>query len=210
MADPNQEASKPSERTAADIHATRETEHPTDARLARLSTDILPQSPHILTSQGPLYGESFRQLYPQNDINWRRYSPFKPGEEDLQHASFHDRPDYDEFGMMFARTGWDDGNGNLAAPGTARNRTSNGGTPHQGQPPRKKITLAEYTSKDRTKTTAPAQKAATSEPKDGAVSDSKVGNETKTSNVTSKLQEEDHRGQKRYTCSKIVKVYEVD
>ncbi|KAL6720224.1 hypothetical protein ACLMJK_002145 [Lecanora helva] len=133
--------------------------HPVDSRLERLKEKVLPEAPYILSCPGSLRDEFVKIHYPQNAINWRKYSLFKPDEEELQYLTFKDRSTDSDIRSMYTRGGWDDGKGRIAAPEEPFSRTSSDGTPRPGQP-KKRITLAQYHTKDRSKATTPAPKPA--------------------------------------------------
>lgn len=86
---------------------------------------------------------------------WRRDTPFDEHEEELQYMTF--RQDMDG-SILQPRGDWDDGEGGLARPGESMSRTSSSRTPLPNQPPKKKISLADYHNLQKTKpkTTEPA------------------------------------------------------
>lgn len=181
-----------------DKQATSGVEHPVDAKLQKLTADVLPKSPYILTGRVSYNDEHVRNYYPQNTVNWRRYSPFKPGEEELQHVTYHDRSNEHDIRSMYARKGWDDGNGSIVGRGEPYNRTSNDGTPHQGQAPKKKITLAEYKNKDRSKAATSAPPPKVPKLNQDIKVDTKVTTDITTPKTASQSQQVEQRGHKRY------------
>ena len=178
--------------------AEKGAEHPVDARLRTLTEKVLPSAPYILSSSCSLKDEFVKSHYPQNAINWRKYSLFKPGEEELQYLTFKDRSDDSDVRSMSARGGWDDGKGRIAPPEEPYSRTSSDGTPRPGQAPRRKITLAEYQNKDRTKATIPASQPAASKPMEEAKTDHKTPIHTEKVEENTTSGEIKHHGQKRY------------
>ncbi len=111
---------------------------PIDARLQKLSDNVLPSSPYILTIPTN-YRVGSHQI---ND--WRRGSPFAAHEEQLSYLSFMART-FDEDNIMHAIGDWDDGNGAIKEkPSHVRSGTS---SPLPGQAPKKKISLADYKNK---------------------------------------------------------------
>ena len=144
---------------------TTKSEHPTDRRLERLTNDVLPTAPFMLTGLDALNDDYVKHHYPQNASNLRKNSLFKPGEADLQYLTFKDRSGDPDVRCIYTKGGWDDDQGNIAAPEEMRSRTSSDGTPRPGQPPKKKITLAEYKNKDRSRATSSASKPMLSDPK---------------------------------------------
>ena len=106
-----------------------------DARLQRITDEILPSSPYILTLPTN-YRVGSHQI---ND--WRRGTPFGPHEEQLSYLSFLPRT-FDEDNIMNAIGDWDDGEGAIKQKNpNARSGTS---SPLPGQVPKKKISLADY------------------------------------------------------------------
>ena len=109
-----------------------------DARLQRLSDNVLPKSPYLVVS-------SSNTVYRVNQYQaneWRRGSPFAANEEKLQYLSFNARDDP----MLHWVGGWDDGNGGIAEEQPRRASAGRSGTnsPLQGQVPKKKISLLDY------------------------------------------------------------------
>ena len=119
-------------------------EQPLDARLRRLKSKILPESPYILHVRS-----TYRQS-PEHANLWRVGTRFDPNEEELQYLTFKDRTN-DSTPGLFCRGGWDDGKGGLAPPEEPYSRTSSDGTPLQGQGQKKKISLADYNKRDKNK-----------------------------------------------------------
>ena len=109
-----------------------------DARLRRITDEILPSSPYILTLPTN-YRVGSHQI---ND--WRRGTPFAPHEEQLSYLSFLART-FDEDNIMNAIGDWDDGKGAIKEKNPhGRSGTS---SPLPGQAPKKKISLADYKNK---------------------------------------------------------------
>ena len=109
-----------------------------DARLQKLTDNVLPSSPYILTIP------TTYRVGPHQVHDWRRGSPFAAHEEQLSYLSFMART-FDEDNVMQAIGDWDDGNGAIKEKTThARSGTS---SPLPGQPPKKKISLADYKNK---------------------------------------------------------------
>ncbi len=193
---PNGTTAKPTQETQVK-QATNEPEHPVDARLRRLNDQHLPTAPYILSSPGSFNHDFVQRRYPQNALNWRKHSLFKPGEEELQYLTFKDRSEDSDVRSMYAKGGWDDGNGRIAAPEEPYSRTSSDATPQQGQAPKRKITLAEYQKKDRSKATTPAPKVIAPELTEGAKRKDKEAVPNATVEDVTKLKQAEHRGQKR-------------
>ena len=198
MSDPSSKTTGKSAQHLEVNQAKKAAESPVDARLSRLTEKVLPSAPYILSSSLPPIEEFVDSHNPLNAINCKKYSLFKPGEEELQYLTFKDRWDDSAVWSMSARGGWDDGKGRIAAPEEPYSRTSSDGTPRPGQAPRKKITLAEYQNKDRSKGTTPASKPAASKPTEDVKTDLKtpVDPEKAEENATSRGIK--HHGQKRY------------
>lgn len=137
---------------------TTKSEHPTELKLERLTKEVLPTAPFMLAGFDSLNEDYMRHHYPQNASNLRKNSLFKPGEADLQYLTFKDRSGDPDVRCMYTKGGWDDGHGRIAAPEEMRSRTSSDSTPRPGQPPKKKITLAEYKNKDRSRAASSAPK----------------------------------------------------
>ena len=171
--------------------------HPLDVRLARLKGEVLPAAPYLLRTEKALNAEHLKAYYPQNSISWRRYSPFRVGEEDLQYVTFKDRSKDSEVSkIMSTISGWDDGKGKIRRHDDAPNRTSSDSTPRQGQVPRKKITLADYKNRERNKTNASTTAAASSSVEDAANKENKKVDVVAV-NGTVKPQKAEPHGQKR-------------
>ena len=112
-----------------------------DARLKHISDNIIQQSPYILT----VPTDRPHRLHPYQADNWRKGLPWEAHEEPLQYMSFLAR-DWDD-GVLKAVGGWDNEKGELVleqATGNTYGGSSGTTTPHHGQGPKKKITLAEY------------------------------------------------------------------
>ena len=117
--------------------------HPVDARLAHIFKDILPTAPYLLRlNPGALQA-------PSSSYSWRRDTHFEASEEELQYLTF--RRDH-EGTFLHAHGQWDDGHGNIAPLGDSMSRTSSGHTPLLGRAPKRKITLADYHNRDKSKT----------------------------------------------------------
>lgn len=119
-------------------------QHPVDARLDRLIKDVLPPAPYLLRLRNPSAQYHGRERY-----FWRKDTPFKEDEEELQYLTF--RPTHDGT-ILFAHGQWDDGNGNIAPKEFLSSQNSSRQTPSTGQVPKKKITLADYAKMDKSKT----------------------------------------------------------
>ena len=178
-----------------------EVDSPADASLEKLfGKEAIPKSPYTFNRQvqGALPDEYVRSQYPQNTIAWEKYSLFKPDEEDSQYLTFKSRSGEGEANYLRTRAGEDGGNGKLAGPGELHSRTSGDGSPPQGQAPKKKkMTLAEYTNKDRNKVTTPALKSTAPESKNNAKSADKETNPTTKNSDVTKPQQTVNLGQKR-------------
>lgn len=114
---------------------------PIDLRLKRISDDILPEAPYILTVP-TTYRVKETQV---ND--WKRGCPFGADEEILQYMSFNARQHDDT--ILIAVGNWDDGHGALVDKMSANTSKSNSGTlsPFPGTAPRKKISLQDYSNR---------------------------------------------------------------
>lgn len=154
---------KPPTREETKQQTTYKDEDPVDARLRILRNEILPTVPYILSTNFSLHSEHIKSHYPQNEINWRKYTLFCRGEDELQYLTFKDRSDDHDIRGMFARGGWDDGKGKIAAREEPYSRTSSDGTPRQGQAAtKKKISLADYKNRDKNRASQPALTATAS------------------------------------------------
>ena len=182
---------------AATKPKTDETEHPVDARLRKLNDEILPKAPYILSCPASLKDEFVKTHYPQNVINWKKFSLFKPGEEELQYLTFKDRSDDGDIRAMHARGGWDDGKGRIATLHEPYSRASSDGTPRQGPAPKKKITLAEYQNKDRSKAATPTPKPSAPEHKEPPDSANQDTTDIALVKESDKPQGAEYHGQKR-------------
>ena len=184
-------------------------EHPADARLRNLNEHILPRAPYLLSCPSSLKDDFIKAHYPQNALNWRKHSLFEPGEEELQYLTFKDRSGDPEVRSIYARDNWDDGKGRMAAPKEAHSRTSSDGTPRPGQAPVKKISLAEYHKKGRSKVATPAPKALAPELKEemkNKETECIQDQHKDTSNISTvkdqtKAQQVENQGQKRYVIT---------
>ena len=107
-----------------------------EARLQRISRDILPLTPYLLTVPS-LYNLSSHQV---ND--WKRGCPFDAKEERLQYLTF--RSHFDKDTIFHAVGDWDDGKGNILS---TIDRTSGLSSPLPGQPPKKKMSFLDYKNK---------------------------------------------------------------
>ena len=188
---------KPSQLTTAAPKAN-EVDDPVAFSLRKLYNEgVIPKTPHTFTNPGALTDEYVKSQYPHNAIALTKYSPFKPGEEDLQYLTFKSRSGEGEANLLRTHSRVDDESGRMAGPRDSNSRTSGDGTPRQGQAPRRKITLAEYTNKDRKKPTTPALKSTVPETVDNAkIADKETNPTTKSSEVT-KPQQTANLGQKR-------------
>lgn len=169
-----------------------------DDRLSRLKHEVLPIAPYILSSAGSFKPAFVKAHYPQNEINWNKYSLFSPGEEELQYLTFKDRTEDREICGLYTRGGWDNGKGAIAAPEEPLSRTSSDGTPKQGQAPKKKITLSEYRNKERSKVSPAIQKPTLPGLKEGVKGNNTKITQPATVMDVSKAQQAEHHGQKRY------------
>ena len=122
---------------AKNLHQKSIENSPIDLRLKRMSTEILPESPYILTIPST-YRVKETQV---ND--WKRGCPFGADEEQLQYLSFN-APNRDDT-ILTAVKDWDDGHGGLVE----KMSSSNSGTlsPFPGVAPRRKITLQDYSNR---------------------------------------------------------------
>lgn len=137
-----------------------------DARIKHIKKNILPESPYIISAENSLPSAHIRRIHPNNSSGWRKHTNFAENEKQLQYLSFKDRSRDMSMKGMHARGGWDDGKGSLDRGGEKTSFTSSdAATPHPNQGPKRKITLADYKNKDRSKV-APAAglKAPASEP----------------------------------------------
>ena len=125
-----------------------------DSRLDQLIKDVLPSSPYILRLQ---QAPGRRLPQPSQAYHWKLGDLFTLGEQELQYMTFR-RP---MEGMLQAHGQWDDGNGSIAPRDQTISHTSSGQTPLQGSSVKKKITLADYKNRDKSKIavkeTAPPQ-----------------------------------------------------
>ncbi|KAK4696592.1 hypothetical protein P7C71_g1342, partial [Lecanoromycetidae sp. Uapishka_2] len=126
-----------------------------DARIKRIKKDILSESPYILSAENSLRSAYIRHIHPNNFNGWRKHTNFSETEKPLQYLTFKDRSRDMSVSGMHAHGGWDDGKGGIAAQeGKASLASSDAATPHINQQgPKKKITLADYKNKDRSKAT---------------------------------------------------------
>lgn len=177
-------------------------ENPTDARLRILRDEILPAVPYILSTYTSLTPEHVKVQYPQNEINWRKFTLFSRGEDELQYLTFKDRSSDHDIRGMYARGGWDDGKGRIAPLHEPYSRTSSDGTPRQGQAAKKKkITLADYKNRDKNKSSQPVAAAAVitaPTPKEGVRDVAKEANHTTDNESKAKTQQPESHGRKRY------------
>lgn len=171
--------------------------HRVDAALIRLKQDVLPTTPYLLSTPTSLRPEHLKAFYPNNAISLKRYSLFRPGEEELQYLTFKDRSGDPDIHGLTTRGGWDDGKGRIAPLEESFSRTSSDGTPRQGHVPRKKISLTEYNNKERNKL-APAT-APTTAPslRGGGLQDNKHSVKSTKEKEASKPQQTEKHGQKR-------------
>ena len=115
-----------------------------DHRLDHLIKDILPSSPYILRLQ---QSPGRRLPQPSQSYHWKLGDLFTLGEQELQYMTFRRPMD----GMLQAHGQWDDGNGGIAPRGQNISHASSGQTPLQGSGVKKKITLADYKNRDKSK-----------------------------------------------------------
>jgi len=179
-------------------------EHPVDARLRILRDNILPKVPYILSTVTSLTPEHVKTQYPQNDNNWRKYTHFCRGEDELQYVTFKDRSDDHDIRGMYARGGWDDGKGKIAPPEEPYSRTSSDGTPRQGQASKKKkITLADYKNRDKNKAPHSAATSTVPKLKEGTKGDNKSVDYAANIKDVAKTHQSELHGQKRYAYGKF-------
>lgn len=181
-------------------------EHPVDTRLRILKDEVLPKVPYILSTTTSLAPEHVKVQYPQNEINWRKYTLFSRGEDELQYVTFKDRSSDHDIRGMYARGGWDDGKGKIAPPEEPYSRTSSDGTPRQGQASKKKkITLADYKNRDKNKAPQSAPTATVTAPKlkEGAMGDHKIVEQATNIKATPGTHQLEQHGQKRYSHSRM-------
>ena len=124
-------------------------EHPIDARLDRINEKILPTAPYLLGAERTLTAQYVQRVYHHTLNDWRKGTNFEPGEEKLQYMTFKDRSVDGSIRGLYARGGWDDGNGAIAPKEASSSRSSTDFSATAG--PRKKITLEEYKNKARNK-----------------------------------------------------------
>lgn len=115
---------------------------PPDFNLDRVIADTLPSAPYLLR----LEPQSAQARY--SNTYWQRDTPFTADEEELQYLTFI--PDH-HGSLLRAHGNWDDGNGGIAPPEDPSSRTSSGRTSQAGQVVKKKITLADYKNRDKSK-----------------------------------------------------------
>ena len=122
-----------------------------DVRLERMHRNILPTEPYLLRlTPGALH------LAPDKVSSWRKGTHFDANEEELQYLTFRQNHDGS---ILHAYGQWSDGNGGIPPPEDPASRASNSQTPMPGQA-KKKITLAEYRNRDKTKTSTSDVKSA--------------------------------------------------
>lgn len=165
-------------------------EHPVDIQFKRLQDKVLPESPYILSTKTTYC------LEPQYRDFWRNGTLFDRDEEELQFLTFKDRS-HDLMPGFYCRGGWDDGKGKIAPPEEPYSRTSSDGTPRHGQAPKKKISLADYNKRDRTKAAVTASKPTSPKPKVDKIGDEKV-TQPRVIAIATKPQQTEQHGQKRY------------
>lgn len=99
---------------------------------------------------------------------------------------------------MHAHGAWDNGKGGMALLEEKTSLTSSDATtPHPNQGPRKKITLADYKNKDRSKATVVEARALAGEPKEITKAVEKRVEQTATVAEPTKPQASEHHGDKR-------------
>jgi len=169
-----------------------------DARIKRIKNNILPQSPYLLTADGSLTSSYIRHIHPNNSNGWRKNTLFEDNERRLQYLSFKDRSSDLERSGMHAHGAWDNGKGGMALLEEKTSLTSSDATtPHPNQGPRKKITLADYKNKDRSKATVVEARALAGEPKEITKAVEKRVEQTATVAEPTKPQASEHHGDKR-------------
>lgn len=117
--------------------------HPVDARLERLSEEVLPHSPYLLRMRA-----RYAQYHARDRYYWRKDTQFDEDEEELQYLTF--RQNHDDT-ILHAHGQWDDGNGGIATKELPSSQASSGRTPVATQVAKKKISLAEYQKLDKSK-----------------------------------------------------------
>lgn len=140
---------------------TRKTIQQLDDRLRDLSERFIPPQPYLLSVPS-----AYPYRYSSRFFNsWYIGTPFTPDEEQLQYLSFLSHQNQDEE-LLNVLGGWADEQGNFAEqePSPTPGIVSAPGTPLQ-QPSRKKISLKDYKSKDKTKENTPVSKPDKLDPK---------------------------------------------
>ena len=127
-----------------------------DARLDELIKDELPFTPYIFRIQ---HAEGRKLPQPTHSQHWRTGTPFAADEQELQYMTFRRPTDL----LIRSHGQWDDGKGGIAPREVPGSHTSSGRTPLNGPSARKKITLADYKNRDKSKAVgkdiAPTQQA---------------------------------------------------
>ena len=131
----------PTDPPQSSIHATI-SQQLVERRLERIFRDIFPTAPYLLRIHPhPQFLSPFESF-------WQRDTHFDEDEEELQFLTF--RRNFDHT-ILNAHGQWDDENGNIAPPEDPISQSSSARTPMPGQTPRRKITLAEYSKRDKTR-----------------------------------------------------------
>jgi hypothetical protein len=177
-------------------------EHPVDVRLRRINDKILPTAPYMISVDHSMTSQYFKNTYSHNTSNWLKYTHFGRHEEKLQYLTFKDRSADSSINGMHIRGGWEDGKGGIAPPEDTSSRTSSGSssTPRPGQAPMmKKISLADYKNKDRSKATPvpPKTEAIATAVKEDVAALNKHTGQVANLNESSKLETVEVHGQKR-------------
>ena len=118
-------------------------QHPLDAKLDRLTRDVLPSAPYLLRLR-----DRSAQYHIRDRYYWKKDTHFNEDEEELQYLTFRQTHDGT---ILHAHGQWDDGSGGIAQKEFPSSQTSSGQTPLAGQAAKKKISLADYKKLDKTK-----------------------------------------------------------
>lgn len=133
-----------------------------DARIRRLNTEVLPAAPYLLR----LSQQAGRRAHSQGaSYSWNTGNLFETHEQELQYMSFRRM---DDAPTLHAHGQWDDGNGGIAPPEETASQTSSNRTPLAGSGLKKKISLADYKNRDKTRPVDSETKASGSESKSEA------------------------------------------
>ncbi|KAL9099885.1 MAG: hypothetical protein Q9163_004677 [Psora crenata] len=147
-----------------------------DAKLDRLIREILPPTPYILRLE---QSHGRRLPTPSQSYHWMQGTLFSNDEQELQYMTFRRPAD----GMLHAHGQWDDGKGGIALRDGPASQTSSGRTPLQNQSVKKKISLADYKKRDKTRIANGTTPAAQPEPNGVAMSLKLSDAETKNAPV---------------------------